>query len=368
MTSKGATLHVLGADVLGGCESLSLSLARELARTGDESQEVVFLSPLTGLVSADFERAGVRVHSRPRRGRLRFMAEFADLCRERRVSSVLTHGFGQHVYTAIAAARATGCSTYPLVGNPAPRKAADRLRTMVYAQLARPFVRRHIACSRYVADTMVRAYKIPTAEIEVLPNWCDVEDVREKAEAARSSRATPDGPVIGMVARLDPIKDHETVIRAFAQFKAEVPGASMRIIGDGPLRGRLEALVRALDVSGSVQFLGSRKDVPLQLGLLDVFCFATTAQEGFGIVLIEAMAAGVPVVCTDIGPCREVLRNGEAGVLVGARDPLAMARGLEALWADPGRRAALAASAAAAANDHYSTRAAAVRMRQILAR
>lgn len=366
MTPSGATLHVLGADTRGGCESLSLSLARELERLEPGSQEVVFLSPLTGVISPHFESAGIVVHSCPASGRIEFMRAFAALCVRRQASSVLTHGFGRHVYTALAVPRVPRCRTIPLVQNPAPAERSPRLKTMVYAQLARPFVHRHVACSRYVADSMTREYGIPSREIVVVPNWCDVDQVRERAAAARAARGASEGPVLGMVARLDPIKDHDTALRAFAMFRAEVPAARFRIVGDGPLRRHLEEFARTLGVSEAVEFMGSRGDVFEQLGLLDIFCFATTAQEGFGIVLIEAMAAGVPIVCTDVGPCREVLQDGKAGMLVAPRDPASMARELKALWLDGPRRTKLADVAAATASRDYSSRASALLIRKLL--
>ncbi len=87
---------------------------------------------------------------------------------------------------------------------------------------------------------------------------------------------------------------------------------------------------------------------------MDVFVYATTEQEGFGIVLAEAMAAGVPILCTEIGPCAEVLDDGRAGYLVPHKNPQAMARGLLRLWENATLRQQLQQQASALVRERYS--------------
>lgn len=366
MSLPTSVLHVLAADSLGGCESLSLALARDFARAGGWTQDVLFLGPLTGLISGEFQRAGVMVHSRPFRGKLQLFRDVFELCRTRKYRYVLTHGFGTHLWIACAAFASMHCKTLAFVGNPAPRSLIQRLATALYSWLAFPFVHRHVACSQYVAESMVRGYGLPRGSIEVVPNWCDVDSIREAAERSRQRRLLVGSPVIGMVARLDPIKDFATAIESFAILRQRLPDATFRVIGDGPLRADLERLAAELCVADCVSFLGRRSDVPAELGQFDLFAYATTVDEGFGIVLIEAMAADVPIVCTDIGPSSEVLDGGRVGVLVSARDPQAMAQALYQLWMDAGRRAALVEAGARLVRERYATPVAAVRICEML--
>jgi glycosyltransferase involved in cell wall biosynthesis len=200
----------------------------------------------------------------------------------------------------------------------------------------------------------------------VVHNWCDAETIAERAGVARSRRAG-EGPTVGMVARLDPIKDHETLVRAFALFRSDQAMARLRVVGDGVLRPRLEALAAELGQTEHIEFLGTRLDVPEQLGALDLFAFATTGAEGFGIVLAEAMAACVPIVATDIGPVREVLDDGRAGLLVGPRDPGALAAGMQRVWNDPALRAGLVAAGSALVRERYGSEVAAQRIAALLA-
>jgi glycosyltransferase involved in cell wall biosynthesis len=94
-------------------------------------------------------------------------------------------------------------------------------------------------------------------------------------------------------------------------------------------------LARDLGVAAAVEFLGTRRDVPELLGRSDLFVFSTTAQEGLGSVLLEALAAGLPVVATDVPACRETLRDGEFGRLVPANDSAALAGAIVAQLAEP---------------------------------
>jgi glycosyltransferase involved in cell wall biosynthesis len=97
----------------------------------------------------------------------------------------------------------------------------------------------------------------------------------------------------------------------------------------------LEALIIELELTRRVKLLGSRRDIPELLSQLDLFVFAARPDEGFGIALAEAMAAGVPIVATDVGACREVLEGGRLGRLVAPQDPLALAEGIREVLADP---------------------------------
>ena len=121
-------------------------------------------------------------------------------------------------------------------------------------------------------------------------------------------------PSVSDGCRLDPIKDQSTLLRAFAA--ARVPGWQLQLVGEGPDRPRLEALARELGLNPLQVFLGRRSDIPELLGQADLFAFSTTTSEGFGIVLIEAMAAGLPVIASDVPACREVLFDGAAGELL----------------------------------------------------
>ena len=186
-----------------------------------------------------------------------------------------------------------------------------------------------------------------------IANGCDVAAIAERASAARRLRRRDGRLVVGMVARLDPIKDQATLIRAFAEVAQAHPQAELWLIGDGERAWALCDLAAAEGVADRVVFWGPRSDVPELLGQMDLFAFSTGPDEGFGIALIEAMAAGLPVVASDVPACREVLDDGAAGVLVPAGDHARLAQAISGLLSSERQRAALGDQARQRATSRY---------------
>jgi glycosyltransferase involved in cell wall biosynthesis len=188
----------------------------------------------------------------------------------------------------------------------------------------------------------------------VIANGCDTTAIADRAAASRSRRPPGDPLRVLMVARLDPIKDQATLIRAFAA--ARQPGWQLQLVGEGSERPRLVALARELGLDPAQLLLGRRADIPELLGQADLFAFSTTAAEGFGIALIEALAAGLPVIASDVPACREVLLDGAAGELIAPADEASWAERLALLMARTDARAALAERARAHAAAYDSRR------------
>jgi glycosyltransferase involved in cell wall biosynthesis len=205
------------------------------------------------------------------------------------------------------------------VGNPAPDARCQRGLRRKWAfilALSRALKVSVVSASGYIERSMRTLGNMP-GQSRVVTYGCRTEEIFTRACDSRSKRC-PRGPVsIGMISRLDPIKDHKTLIRAFAKLTEMVEtNVVLKIVGDGVTRPECMRLCEELGIVDRVIFLGNRSDIPEQLGTLDIFAFATTRDEGFGIVLIEALAAGVPIVASDVGACREVLENGNLGILI----------------------------------------------------
>lgn len=182
-----------------------------------------------------------------------------------------------------------------------------------------------ICCSDYVRQQYQVIPLVSRQLFHTVWNCARVAGVQQRAAAARSVRKDGDRPTAIMVATLERHKDHATLLRAVPAIRKQIPQLRLRLAGDGSLRGDLERLTRKLGVADSVEFLGMRKDVPELLGQSDVFVFATTPQEGLGTVLVEAMAAGLPVIASDVPACRELLEGGKWGVLIPPNDRTALA-------------------------------------------
>ncbi|WAJ38167.1 glycosyltransferase [Pseudomonas sp. GOM7] len=156
----------------------------------------------------------------------------------------------------------------------------------------------------------------PAERIETLYNRIDVEAVQAEQvsrEAAREHLGLPqDAWVVGNVGRLHPDKDQATLIRGFAQALPQLPaGSLLAIMGSGRLEAQLKALAVELGISESVRFLGQVPHARRYFKAFDVFAL-TSDHEPFGMVLLEAMAAGVPVICSDCGGAPEVVDKADA--------------------------------------------------------
>lgn len=165
----------------------------------------------------------------------------------------------------------------------------------------------------------------PTEHIETLYNRIDVEAVQAEQisrEAAREALELPqEAWVIGNVGRLHPDKDQATLIRGFARALPQLPaGSLLAIMGSGRLEASLKTLASELGVSDTVRFLGQVTNARRYFKAFDVFAL-TSDHEPFGMVLLEAMAAGVPVICSDCGGGREVVEGvGQLFPLGGERE------------------------------------------------
>jgi len=137
-------------------------------------------------------------------------------------------------------------------------------------------------------------------------------------------------PLAGTVGRLVPVKDHATMFAAVAT----VPGLHLAVLGDGELKGTLEALAYQLGIADRTHFTGWWADIPSALADLDVVVLSSR-NEGTPVALIEALAASRPVVATDVGGVRHVVQDGETGWLCGAGDAAGLARRLQQVIAQP---------------------------------
>jgi len=195
---------------------------------------------------------------------------------------------------------------------------------------------RVVACSRYVKARFREIPLVPNSIVGVAYNSVQTGRVAERADAARRGRAAVGPFRVVMVATLESHKDHATLIRAAALLRHADRAFEFLLAGQGALEQPLKALAARLRVADRVKFLGARRDVPELLGQSDLFVLSTTPNEGRPGVILEALAAGLPIVASDVAPLREVLEDGRWGALVPAGDAEALAREL-LKWSRAGR-------------------------------
>ncbi|WP_022668843.1 glycosyltransferase [Desulfospira joergensenii] len=167
-------------------------------------------------------------------------------------------------------------------------------------------------------------------------------DIRSKYNISNSA------PLIGIVARLDPIKDHMTLFHAFSIVKKQIPEAKLLVIGDGPQKKILEE-----KAGEGVIFLGNCPDVPDIMRSLTVFTL-TSLNEGISNTLLEAMATGLPIVATRVGGNTEIIANGVAGSLIDPGNPKQLADALLDYLMNEGKRLQHGRMARKTAGSDYS--------------
>lgn len=197
---------------------------------------------------------------------------------------------------------------------------------------------------------------LPSARVAVIHNGIE-PGPPPSADARRAARATLGIPesafVIGTAARLDPVKNLPLAVAAFAEAMASHESARFVIVGDGPERNRIETAAAACGVERRIEWCGYRSDVRALLPAFDLYV-NTSVMEGVSVTILEAMAAGLPVIATAVGGTPEIVRDGLEGALVPSRDGKAMAHWIRYYADHPSERTACGQAARARVIDAFT--------------
>jgi len=185
--------------------------------------------------------------------------------------------------------------------------------------------------SEAAADRFVKEGIVPRELLTCVPNGVDTERFRQVApgtrEALRSSIGVDDRFVWLAVGRFEIAKDYPNMLHAFAQVCQRDSNAVLLLVGHGSLQQETESLAQSLGLGDRIRFLGVRSDVPEVMAAADGYVMSS-AWEGMPIALLEAGAAGLPIVATRVGGNHEVVRDGESGFLVPPRDAAALGQAM----------------------------------------
>lgn len=240
------------------------------------------------------------------------------------------------------------------VGNPANFRLMSMLKQMVeHVLYPSPIDTRLFACSQYVLRSLGihPYYRYFSADVSYNP-------VRLLAENPYVVRPIDKNTevIIGMTARLDPIKDHQTLLRAFKNVLLYYPQARLWLMGDGILREELEQLAQQLEIASNVVFWGNVEDVYQKLQQLDIFVYSTTPQEGLGNALSEALACGLPCIVSDLPMMREVAAHDETVVFFKPQHADDLIASILELLANEDRRARLSQNAFSRAREAFDAK------------
>lgn len=205
---------------------------------------------------------------------------------------------------------------------------------------------RLVAITETQRDELIRLRVAPATKISVVPLGLALEEFEQPADpfqARRKLGLDPAAKCVALVARLVPIKDIPTFLRSVAELGERFPNLQALVVGDGPERPALEQLAGELGISSRCRFTGWIGDVRTVYAAADVVALSSI-NEGASASLVEAMAAGRPVVATAVGGVPEVVTE-RGGLLVPPRNPHALATAIGVLLSDEGRRRQLGATA-----------------------
>jgi len=331
-------VHVTFGLDMGGLERLLLSIAEQ---TDPKRVQLFFVSlGSTGPIGAELRHLGWPVVSlhRPSGVRPSLLFSLARMFHGVRAKAVHTHDARALIY-----------------GAPAARLA--RVKRVIHTQhgqnlgmtprrlwLLRFAARRtdQFVCVSRDAMRVAAEQGIPADRLHMIYNGIDVDGMQ--SSVAELPVCEEPGPLV-TVARLSPEKDISTLLRAVAIAKETIPDIRLEIAGDGPCRADLEREVQRLQLDQQVQFLGQVSGAAEVLHRARMFVLPSVS-EGVSLTLLEAMAAGVPAVATDVG----------AGLIVPPRDPEALAAAIRRLWFDTAEQSRLAEAARQSVADRFQVR------------
>jgi glycosyltransferase involved in cell wall biosynthesis len=324
MTTICQLLHGLR---IGGAEVLAARLARQLR---DRFRFVFVCLDELGTLGQQLREEGFVVEVLDRRSGLDWgcSLRLAGFLRRQRVALVHAHQYTPFFYGITARLL---CHRPAVLFTEHGRHQPDypRRKRIVANRLLLTRRDRVVGVGEAVRQALIANEGMPPRRVGVVYNGVDTEafsnHASERAAVRREIGAGPGDWVMVQVARLDYLKDHATAVRTFERVLIGRPDAWLMLVGEGPEEEKIRQQVRDRRLGHRVRFLGLRSDIPRLLAASDVFLL-TSVSEGIPVTLIEAMAAGLPVVSTRVGGVAEVVQDGETGLLAPAGDEEALAQ------------------------------------------
>jgi glycosyltransferase involved in cell wall biosynthesis len=352
--SRPRVLQVITRWVLGGARRVVEALLERLPGLGFDVE--LLCGPDGPPPAAARVLPGLAREIRPARD-LETLARLARLLADRRPDVVHAHTYKAGVLACLAG-RAAGVRAVVFTPHGhifAPGASIPGVPAGARLELLRQVTRLAQACAHRVTALseidlrqQLELRLAPASKYAVVRNGIDVDRF-----AVRSPRRFGDGPVLGAVGRFEAEKGHAVLLEALPLVRRVRPDARLVLVGAGGREAALRERAGRADLDGAVVFAGERDAAEL-LGSFDVFV-QPSLYESQGMALLEAMAAGVPVVASEVGGVPDAVRPGETGLLVRPSDPAALAAAVLRLLERPGEAAAIAERARARVRSDFSS-------------
>jgi glycosyltransferase involved in cell wall biosynthesis len=330
--AKKRVLHLIETSGPGGAERVLINIVENLDRTRHES---VICLLKEGWLAAQLRQRGFEPITIPQRKGHdpRWISQCVGLIRRKRIDVLHTHEFSMNTYGSVA----SWLTRVPMIATVHGKAYYGERwrRRMAYRLVARHAVQM-VAVAEDIRRFLIDHVGATPGKLCTIYNGVDSKTVCTAADGERVryelgiSKATT---VIGTIANLYPVKGHTFLLKAAAQVARVSPETVWLFAGRGSLLGQLQEEARQLGIVDKVRFLGFRNDAGALLQAMDLFVLPSLS-EGLPVSILEAMAAGRPVVATNVGGNREVIVEGKTGFLVPPGDSGALASQMVALLAD----------------------------------
>lgn len=339
-------LQILPELNVGGVETGTLDLAKYLVRLGHKA---VVVSNGGSLVK-ELESLGaihyrLPVHRKSVFSMAAMVPRLVEIIKKEKIDIVHARSRAP-AWVAFFAARRTGCLFITTCHGYYKRHPFS---------FVMGWAKRIICPSNIVARHMIEDFLVPHERIRLIPRSVDLEKFRyvspDKKRGAEFN--------IGIIGRITPIKGHLHFIKAMAKVARQASGLKIWVVGDAPeskeaYKEQIQVLVRRLGLWSQTQFLGTQRDIPAVLQHLDLLVLPTTTQEAFGRVIIEAQAAGVPVIAAKVGGVVDIIEDEVTGLLVPPADPSSIAKAAIRIFKDKEFAAKLSSAAYEKVKEKYN--------------
>lgn len=314
MNKKIKLLHIVYSLEMGGLENFVVNFLKELDRKQFEVSVCCFKR---GVLEDNIKEMGIDVHYFNKRKGIDLLLFFqiANLLRRKNIDIVHTHNPCPWLYGGVGAILA---GIKALVHTEHSNISVKQKKLAVAERLLSKFTSVVVGDSVKVSNYLVEKQRIKKEKVVTILNGIDVAKFKKEAGLVRKSnvlKISNDAKVIGIVGRLEAVKDHNTLINAFSEVAKNNTSLFLVIVGDGSLRKKLETKVAMKKLSQKVLFMGNCQNVHEILKVIDLFVLCSLS-EGLSLALLEAVASGIPVVATRVGGNSEVIVDGETGFLV----------------------------------------------------
>jgi glycosyltransferase involved in cell wall biosynthesis len=358
-TGRPLVCHVASGDLWAGAESQLASLLQGLARESEFRLCAILFNE--GRLADEARQCGVDVMVIPESttGFWEAVRRASGYLGKKETRIIHSHGYKSNLLAKLVARR---CHIPVVVrtqhGMPEPFQGIRGLKQGVLQLADRAIARWGTDGVIAVSEEMrVRlASSVGSGKVTTVPNGIDASAVISpwSSEESKERLGLPrDCPTVGAAGRLEPIKRLDLFLRMAAQISEREPRCRFVIAGTGSQESNLRALASSLGLAKKVLFLGHRSDVWDVMRALDIFVFSSD-HEGLPMVLLEALALGVPVVARAVGGIAEVIEDGKSGILVPSAEPSGLAQACLVLLADQRHREELASTGAERVASVYS--------------